>query len=265
MTQSPGTARKIAYDFGMNNGDDVAYYLLKGHDVVAVEANPTLCQHSRARFAREIDEGRLTIINAVVTDAEYQDEVDFYIHRTNDVLSQFPAPAPEVREQFDRIRLASIPATVIVRNHGEPHYIKIDLEGFDPNVLRSLFGAGIKPPFISAESHSVEVFSLLCAHGYRSFNLVDGLSVPKVYANAEIAGEAGPVRHAFPWHSTGPYGEDLRSPWHDAESFFYLLARRRLGWKDVHASLEPMPGTVSVRKNGFAATGTLMGYPRSDA
>ena len=49
----------VIYDFGMNNGDDVAYYLLKGHRVVGVEANSDLCAEVEERFAREIETGRL--------------------------------------------------------------------------------------------------------------------------------------------------------------------------------------------------------------
>jgi hypothetical protein len=41
----------LVLDVGMHNGDDTAYYLASGYDVVAVEANPTLCASARDRFA----------------------------------------------------------------------------------------------------------------------------------------------------------------------------------------------------------------------
>jgi FkbM family methyltransferase len=234
-------ARTIVYDFGMNNGDDVEYYLAKGHAVVAVEANPVLCEVSAIRFADAVQAGRLVILNAVVTDADDEKEVDFYIHKTNHVLSQFPAPKSDQRDNFYRVRLPGIPAATIVRRHGDPHYIKIDLEGFDQNVLRNLFSAGIWPRFISAESHSIEVFAILCAFGYKSFNLVDGPSVHEVYRNAVIACDTGRRRFSFRFHSAGPYGFDLTSPWVDADAFFQRLAREGLGWKDIHASRTVMP------------------------
>jgi len=243
-------ARAIVYDFGMNQGDDVEYYLAKGHDVVAVEANPALCEECVARFAAELQSGRLTILNAVITDADDEEEVDFYIHKTNHVLSQFPAPRPAQRDEFDRVRLPSIPAATIVRRHGAPHYIKIDLEGFDQNVLRNLFAAGIRPAFLSAESHSIEVFALLCANGYKSFNLVDGLTVSQVYRHTIIVCATGRKWHSFKFHSAGPYGLDLTSPWLDAEAFFYKLAEAKLGWKDIHASREPMPSRLTPALNG---------------
>ena len=40
----------LIYDVGMHDGDDTAYYLDKGFQVVAVEANPVLVQSGRERF-----------------------------------------------------------------------------------------------------------------------------------------------------------------------------------------------------------------------
>jgi predicted O-methyltransferase YrrM len=42
--------KKIIYDFGSNNGDDIPYYLLKSDLVIAVEANPALCDDKRNYF-----------------------------------------------------------------------------------------------------------------------------------------------------------------------------------------------------------------------
>ena len=36
--------KKIIYDLGSNNGDNIPYYLLKSDLVIAVEANPKLCE-----------------------------------------------------------------------------------------------------------------------------------------------------------------------------------------------------------------------------
>ena len=50
---------EIIYDVGMNNGDDTAYYLSRGHRVVAIEANPLLAREVAVRFHTEIAAGRL--------------------------------------------------------------------------------------------------------------------------------------------------------------------------------------------------------------
>jgi hypothetical protein len=49
--------KNIIYDVGSNNGDDIPYYMMKAEVVVAIEANPVLCEGMRQRFAAEIQEG----------------------------------------------------------------------------------------------------------------------------------------------------------------------------------------------------------------
>ncbi len=56
---------RIIYDFGMNNGDDLPYYLEKGTQVVGVEANRSLCDLVRERYSEEIRSGQLVIENCV--------------------------------------------------------------------------------------------------------------------------------------------------------------------------------------------------------
>jgi FkbM family methyltransferase len=232
---------KIVYDFGMNNGDDVDYYLQKGHVVVAVEANPKLCQDSLLRFSEQVSSGRLKILNVALSTKNQDGE--FYIHRTNHVLSQLPKPSPDIASQFDRISLQQRTPSSIIMEYGEPHYIKVDLEGIDHLILSELFLHDIKPDFISAESHSIDVFARLVSADYKAFNLVFGSSVSKTYRDTPISCEDGTTKkYSFKHHSAGPYGEDITSPWLDPNSFFYLLASKKLGWIDIHASkfIEPI-------------------------
>src|SRR6185436_16484350 len=73
---------RLVFDLGMNNGDDTAYYLRRGYDVVSVEANPALCDQARRRFAAAIGEGRLQIVHAALSDQE--GEATFHINLDND-------------------------------------------------------------------------------------------------------------------------------------------------------------------------------------
>src|ERR1700737_2218968 len=59
----------LVFDIGMHNGDDTAYYLSLGHQVVAVEANPALCDHARSRFRDEIAAGCLVIEQMAIATA----------------------------------------------------------------------------------------------------------------------------------------------------------------------------------------------------
>jgi len=234
---------RLIYDFGMNNGDDTDYYLRKGARVVAVEANPALCAGCTARFAAAIADQRLVILNVALGASASDQPITFYVHRRNHVLSRVHPPKPERQNEFDAVMVPERTASTIVHQYGWPHYVKLDVEGLDAAVLRDLFQAGIHPDFISAEAGSVEPFALLVAEGYTAFNLVEGATVRDVYRNATISTANGPVTYSFPHHSAGPYGEDLRSPWWDADAFLTVLAVAQLGWKDVHASrvLPPTP------------------------
>ena len=227
--------KKIIYDFGSNNGDDIPYYLLKSDLVIAVEANPALCTNIKNRFKEHIFSGNLIVENCVLNIGESSEQVAFYIHKTNHVLSQLPKP--ENIDQFNEIILSSKNVIELIQKYGDPYYIKIDLEQYDQVILRELFINHIMPPYISSESHSIDVFASLVALGkYNSFKLVDGASVSNRYKDYEISTNDGRIKYSFPYHSTGPFGNDISGSWMTAKNFFRVLAFSDLGWKDIHAS-----------------------------
>jgi FkbM family methyltransferase len=224
------TREGVIYDFGMNNGDSTAYYLTKGVPVVGVDANQKLCDFVGKRFEREVQSGQLTIVPVALSEQETDELLTFYIHKTNHGLSTLLKPADP--SQFDVVQVPCRTPSSIIKEHGDPLYVKIDIEHYDQHVLREIFSAGIFPPEISAESLSVEVFALLVAYQYKSFNIVDGGFV------------------------AGPFGEDIKTPWEDAETLFYRLAAEGLGWKDIHASMiyPPNPTITDaevIRQQGY--------------
>lgn len=258
----------VIYDFGMNNGDDVEYYLLKGTRVVGVEANSGLCDEVRQRFAEAIEAGRLTVLNVALSNHESTEPVTFWLHKTNHVLGQLPKPADADIDQYEPVQVACRTPASIVREFGDPSYVKIDVERFDLAVLQDLFAAGIFPPEISAESHSIGIFASLVANGYDSFSLVDGPTIPRVYGRTTVQTSRGPVPFAFKAHSAGPFGEDIRTRWEDADIFFTTLAGVGLGWKDIHASKviapdpRPSPARLLMRQGVALGRRALSGLAR---
>lgn len=236
------------YDFGMNNGDDVEYYLKKGGRVVGVEANTALCRDVQVRFAKEIAEGRLIVLNVVLSPQPEPAPVDFYVHKSNHVWSQ--ATLPDKPDEFEVHKIAARTASGIIGEFGAPHYIKVDLEGLDADILAEVFAAGIRPDFISTEAHEVRVFGQLLMAGYDSFNLVDGASVPIRYRRARIATPGGEDTFDFRVHSAGPFGRDIVGPWLTGNDFLYYLADKHLGWKDIHATrvIAPLERYVRPRR-----------------
>jgi FkbM family methyltransferase len=228
--------QKVIYDLGSNNGDNIAYYLKKAGLVVAVEANPTLAEHIRQRFEKQITDGALVVENCVLTAGKCE-VVPFYLNKHSHVWSQFPKPEGADMQNFDEVMLPARNVVELVRQYGAPYYIKIDIERYDHVILQALFSSGIHPDFISAEAHTIEVFALLLAAGrYQSFNLVDGKSVSTKYSKHRIKTDDPQAVHSFPYDSAGPFGEDIAGAWMTPNNFFRFLAYEQLGWKDIHAT-----------------------------
>ena len=219
---------KIVYDFGANNGDNIPYYLLRFDKVVAIEANQELAKQISERFSDHIISGRVVVENCIVSDTSGL--LSFYLHKTNNVLSQLPKPKDI--ENFTEIQIESKTPSSIIKEHGDPEYIKIDVEHTDSKILKDLFANNVFPKYISAESHDILVFSLLVlSEKYSSYKILDGASVHHVYKDKNINGE----NYTFPFHSAGPMFEDIESIELNKEELFYELAQQRLGWKDIHA------------------------------
>ena len=58
---SVGVVQRLIFDVGAHEGEDSAFYLSRGFDVVAVEANPILVEKLLDRFRDEISAGRFTL------------------------------------------------------------------------------------------------------------------------------------------------------------------------------------------------------------
>ncbi|MDP7036208.1 MAG: FkbM family methyltransferase [Planctomycetota bacterium] len=228
---------KIIYDLGANNGDDIPYYLLRADKVVAVEANPALCNKIEQKFAKEISEERLAVVASVVTTAkEHRESVKFYLHRSNHVLSQFPKP--DDLQDFDEVNLPSTSLKELFDQYGLPYYLKIDIENYDQEILRELFALDVFPVYLSAESHEPAVIAeMILAQKYTGFKLVEGFSVARKYKDMDVDGVSVSLTH----HSAGPFGEDIEGPWFSKTDFLMLLGIEGMGWKDIHATTNSNP------------------------
>lgn len=252
--RSPDRPAKIIYDFGANNGDDIPYYLKKADLVVAIEANPALAKGIEERFSAAIKQGRLRVENCAVVAGGDASEVSFYLHKRHHVLGRVTQPDENVIGDYERVTLPARSVMEIVSKHGAPYYIKIDIEGYDHILLKELLQNGIRPPYISAESTSIQVFALLLAMGeYKAFKLVEGATVAKKYSNHWISVGDGRERYSFPPQSAGPFGEDVAGEWMNADDLFSVLATKKMGWRDINATslVEPDPTPSAERRRYF--------------
>ncbi len=234
------------YDCGANNGDDIPYYLLRADKVVAIEANPNLAEGIRLRFSECINVGRLFVEECVVTGG-YCGSTEFYINDTYDYLGTTNIPVHQDSGNYRKVKLKSRSITSIIEQYGEPYYIKIDIEGGDDEVLTSILKSGYRPPYLSVEAHSFDVFTtLVCLGNYKAFKLLDGLSVVDDYSDFRVTFQDGKsVPHAFPLHSAGPFGNDIAGDWMSTREFFKYLSFVGTGWKDIHVSSIDSPMCIN--------------------
>jgi FkbM family methyltransferase len=228
------TRRPLVYDVGMNNGDDAAYYLRKGFDVVGIDAHAGLCAQCTTRFAKEIAEGRMRVVNVGVGARE--GTLDFYPNDAEDPISTFHPGYWTDRSFSQPVPVAVRTLSSIIREHGDPYFVKIDVEFFDHVALLDLLRAGIVPEYVSAEAQLIDVYCALVAMGYERFKLVVGKTIPQTFRDRDLRALDGSVfRHEFSPISSGPFGEDIPGEWLDKDQALRRLLEVGLGWVDLHA------------------------------
>ena len=225
---------RLAYDVGMNNGDDTEYYLLKGYRVIGIDANPQLCDEVALRFRNEIKSGMLTILNVGVGDRS--GTLDFYIDTQSHTTSTF-VPQPNHNNRYSIMPIEVRRLSDIIAEYGHPDLCKVDVEGLDFVVLRQIFESGIFPTLLSAEAHIIDVFCLMVVHGYELFKIVQGAQVGSAHLSRHpiktLNGEMKDFE--FKTNSSGPFGDDYPEPWLSKEPAILQLVSVSNTWRDVQA------------------------------
>jgi FkbM family methyltransferase len=175
--------RDHIFDLGMNNGDDTAFYLSQGYKVVAVEANPIMVELGRRRFWKELDSGKLQILNVGISQTDGFGE--FWICEEKPQFSSFVREsAARDSHQHYRITVPTLRPASLFERFGVPYYLKIDVEGNEQICLSDLSECDL-PQYISLECHHFEdqgdqgLLSLerLSRLGYRRFKLINQFSL----------------------------------------------------------------------------------------
>lgn len=223
--------KNLIYDVGMHKGEDTDYYLKKGFDVVAFEANPEMVHVCRERFRKEINEGRLIIVEGAIVDfGELANKeiktVHFYKNTDVSVWGTVASDWAERNEKLgthsEKIEVPAVNFTDCLAKYGIPYYLKIDIEGMDIVCLKSLLHFTDKPDYISIESEKKSFrklkkeFDLFKANGYDSFQLVN-------QADIQLQKEPRPSKenkftdYTFEHGSSGLFGKDLTGHWYSCK------------------------------------------------
>jgi FkbM family methyltransferase len=172
----------LIYDIGLFDGEDTAYYLFRGYNVVAVDANPLMVERARLRFSKEILARRLTLVNAGVSESE--GTATFWISDSPEWSSFDKAIASRNGTGHRPVPVPTVPFSQLLAEHGTPHYLKIDIEGNDRVCVDALRGREL-PRYISMETEclgdskvlsdeqAAVTLELLREIGYLRFKLVN--------------------------------------------------------------------------------------------
>jgi FkbM family methyltransferase len=132
----------LAFDIGSHVGDRVASFRRLGARAVAIEPQPALARTLRILFA--FDRG-VTIERLAVGATEGEIELKLnlrnptvataseeFIHAANG------APGWEGQEWTRAIKVPMTTLDALIARHGEPRFVKIDVEGFEDEVVAGL-------------------------------------------------------------------------------------------------------------------------------
>ena len=160
----------LIYDVGLHNGDDTAFYLHRGYDVIAVEADPSLIAAARERFAKELDAGRLSLVHAGIADRA--GSATFFLCEGKSEFNSFDrANATKQGHACREIEITCRTFASILEEFGTPHYLKIDIEKFDRHCVADLNRLDL-PRFLSCELTDTDQIEQMAGLGYDAFKLV---------------------------------------------------------------------------------------------
>lgn len=235
----------LIYDVGMHKGEDTLYYLKKGFRVVAFEANPALVSECRARFASELQSGRVSIIEGAIVPAPYhEDSVTFFVDERKSVFGTIDSEWAQRNVRLGiRTHEVTVPAICFaecLERHGVPHYLKIDIEGVDLECVSTLREFADRPTYLSLESSKRSLdevaaeLTLLSELGYDRFAAVQQMNVP-LHGDIVDNNRGSSETFRFKFGSSGLFGEALNAEWKTKEKVmeqYHLIFKLYRRWGD---------------------------------
>jgi FkbM family methyltransferase len=126
-------AGDLVFDVGANQGDIAGEFLELGARVVAIEPLPKLARKIHSRY-------RCTALSVedVAVGAEPH-EADLHVgraHFLSSLSSERVGGRPEL--WVDEVRVAVVTLNSLIERHGLPQFVKIDVEGYEREVIEGL-------------------------------------------------------------------------------------------------------------------------------
>ena len=197
----------LIFDIGFNVGEftQTCFNKYKDCNVIAVEANPNLCNSVSQHFFTNYN---FSLLNNLVSNIEGE-EINFYIsHNATGVStastefmenSRFTKGSKHLGENSINwaapIKVQSTTVDAMIERYGMPDLIKIDVEGYELNVLSGLTQ---KANDICFEWHEEEKDNLykilehLQSLGYEQFGVIGWFDEGDVFEKATFSDKGDP-------------------------------------------------------------------------
>jgi len=236
--------KDLIYDVGLHRGEDTEFYLRKGFRVLAFEADPEQVKFCRNRFAEFINQGQLKIMEGAITNVATAEpgrqKVSFY---KNEQVSVWGTLCPELVERNEKagarsrmIEVYAIDFEDAIKQHGIPHYMKVDIEGSDMVCLRTLRRFRERPDYISIESDKTSFskirheINVLGALGYDSFQAIEQSGISVSQSPPFPPREGTYTAQSFDLGSSGLFGAELEDKWKSRNGILWLYSAIRMGY-----------------------------------
>ncbi|MBK1645772.1 methyltransferase FkbM [Thiocapsa imhoffii] len=171
----------LAFDIGSHVGDRIGSFRRLGARVLALEPQPALARTLRWLYGRD----PLVRIEVAAV-GRVSGEAILHLNRTNPTVSTLSAsfiaaaqgkPGWQGQSWDDRLRVRQVTLDDLIAGHGLPRFIKIDVEGFEAEVLGGLSQppAALSFEFTTIQKEVARACLDACDRlGFTSFNAVLG-------------------------------------------------------------------------------------------
>ena len=209
------------YDIGANKGQNIEYFLSNSKKVIAVEPINELCLQIEKNFQISIENDELIVLNFAVVNDENTTSTDFYLNTDKSMHSSLLK-----HDNFKKVNVSATTLNKLFNLYGNPDCIKIDIEGYDLELLKYMASSNILPNYLSVEIQNKKTLDFVLNNfSYKYFNFVLGHRISEDYKHLNLK-----------THSSGPLGNDLKFKWVTKRLIKYYFMISRYGWIDLHCT-----------------------------